>query len=140
MLEKVGYIPPKNKDIELFHREFFSIIRNKVSDISKILCAFCCTMDDKNGESLGVFFSLPDRFAYVAAIPDKEHIIYEEFLIDKISNFKVLSQQEEIHSVKFTIYGEDVIAKGYEMKIPNDFIQRLKSSGIILFDLTPSLN
>jgi hypothetical protein len=140
MLEKIGYIPPKSKDIESFHQEFFHIIKNKVSDISKIICACCCTMDDKNGESLGVFFTLPDKFVYVAAIPDKKCIIYEEFLIDKISNFMVLSQEEKIHSIKFKIYKEDVIARGYEMKIPNDFIKRLTSSGIILFDLNPTLN
>ena len=140
MLKQIGYIPPKNKNIEFFHREFFHIIENKVSDISKIICACCCTMDDKNGESLGVFFTLPDRFVYVAAVIDKKHIIYEEFLIDKISNFIVLIQEEQIHSIKFKIYGEEAIFKGYEMRISNDFIQRLKSSGIILFDLNPSLN
>jgi hypothetical protein len=140
MLKQIGYIPPKNKDIELFHREFFAIIKNKVSDISKIICACCCTMNDKNGESLGVFFTLPDRFVYVAAIPDKKHMIYEEFIIDKISNFMVLAQDKQIYSIKFQIYKEDVIVRGYKMKISNDFIQRLKSSGIILFDLNSSLN
>jgi len=140
MLKHIGYIPPKNKNIEFFHKEFFHIIKNKVSDISKIICACCCTMDDKNGESLGVFFTLADRFVYVAAVTDKKHIIYEEFLIDKISNFIVLTQEEQIHSIKFKIYGEDVIVKGYEMRISNNFIERLKSSGIILFDLNPSLN
>ena len=140
MLEKIGYKPPKGENIELFHKEFFHIIKNKISDISKIICACCCTMDDKNGESLGVFFTLPDRFVYVAAVPDKKCIIYEEFLIDKISNFTVLSQEEQIHSLKFNIYNESVLVRGYGMKIPNDFIKRLKSSGIILFDLNPSLN
>ena len=140
MLEKIGYNPPKGKSLELFHKEFFHIIKNKVSDISKIICACCCTMDDKNGESLGIFFTLSDRFVYVAAVPDKKSIIYEEFLIDRISNFMVLSQEDEIHSIKFIIYSEDVLVRGYEMKISNDFINRLKSSGIILFDLNPSLN
>lgn len=140
MLKTIGYIPPNNKQIELFHREFYSIIKNKISDISKIICAFCCIMNDKNGESLGIFFALPDRFVYVAAVPEKEHIIYEEFLIDKISHFIVLSRKEQIHSIKFKIYGENVMAKGYEMRIPNNFIERLKLSGIILFDLNPNLN
>jgi hypothetical protein len=59
-----------------------------------------------------VFFTLPDRFVYVAAVPDRECIIYEEFLIDKISNFMVLSQKEQIHSIKFKIYNEDVLVRG----------------------------
>ena len=140
MLKTIGYIPPKNKSLELFHQEFYQIIKNKVSDISKIICAFCCTMNDKNGESLGIFFTLPDKFVYVAAVPDKEHIIYEEFLIDKISYFTALSDEKKIHSIKFKIYNEDVIARGYGMIISNDFIERLKSSGIILFDLNSNLN
>jgi hypothetical protein len=140
MLEQIGYIPPEDESIELFHREFFRIIGNKVSDISRIIGACCCTMDDKNGNSFGVFFTLPDRFVYVAAVAEKEHIIYEEFIIDKISNFVVLTEDEQIHSIKFNIYSEDVIVKGYEMRIADDFIQRLKSSGIILLNSSPSLN
>ena len=140
MLERIGYVPPIDKNIELFHREFFHIIKNKVSDISKIICACCCTMDDKNGESLGVFFTLPDRFVYVAAVPAKQHMIYEEFMLNKISNFVVLTKDQKIQSVKFQIYKEEVVIKGYQMSIPNNFIRRLKSSGIILFDLNPSFN
>ncbi|NOQ72869.1 MAG: hypothetical protein GQ574_12740 [Crocinitomix sp.] len=140
MLKSIGYIPPKNKAIELFHKDFYSIIRNKFPDTSNIICAFCCTMNDKNGESLGVFFAMPDRFVYVAAVPDKQLMMVEEFLIDRISDFIVLSQKGQIHSIKFKISGENVVAKGYEMKIPNNFIERLKLSGIILFNLGPNLN
>jgi DNA phosphorothioation-dependent restriction protein DptG len=97
-------------------------------------------MDDRNGKSLGVLFTLPDRFVYVAAVAEKEHIIYEEFIIDKISNFATLTKEEQIHSIKFNICSEDVIVKGYEMRIADDFIQRRKSSGIILLNSSPRLN
>ena len=67
-------------------------------------------------------------------------MIYEEFMLNKISNFVVLTKDKKIQSVKFQIYKEEVVVKGYQMSIPNNFIQRLKSSGIILFDLNPSFN
>ena len=141
LLKNIGYIPPNNKSVKLFHQEFYSIIENNIPDISKIICAFCCTMNDKNGESLGVFFTLPDRFVYVAAVPEKKHMIYEEFLIDKISDFKMVSNEKQIQSINFKIYNENVIAKGYGMIIPNNFIERLKSSGeIMLLDLSINLN
>jgi len=140
MLKSIGYTPPNNKNIEFFHQEFYSIIENNVPDISKIICAFCCTMNDKNGDSIGVFFTLPDRFVYVAAVPEKEHMIYEEFLIDKISDFKVVSNEKQNHSIDFKIYGENVVAKGYGMLIPANFIKRLKSSRIMLLDLSTNLN
>ncbi len=140
MLKNIGYIPPKDKEIEWLQEEVFRIIKSKISDVSIIKCAFFGTMNDRNGESLGVFFALPDKFVYVAGVPINEHIIYEEFLIDKISNFTVLSEKEQIHSIKFNIYREEVIVRGFGMKIPNDFIHRLKSCGIILFGLNPYLN
>lgn len=136
LLKNIGYLPPNNKTIESFHQNLYLIIKKNVPDISKIICAYCCTMDDKNGNSFGIFFALPDRFVYVAAVPEKEHFIYEEFMIDKISDFKTISNEKHIQSINFKIYNENVIARGFGMVIPSSFIERLKSSEITLIDFS----
>lgn len=134
MLKHIGYTPPQKGLIDFFHQDFFQVIEKNVPDVSKIICACCCTMNDKNGESLGLFFALPDRFAYVAAIVDKDQIMYVEFSIDEISNFSVLAKEDQLHSIQFEIYGEDILVEGYDMQIPDDFFKRLKASEIISLD------
>lgn len=135
MLKHIGYTPPQKGLIDFFHNDFFQLIEKNVPDVSKIICACCCTMDDKNGESLGLFFALPDRFVYVASVVEKEQIMYVEFLIDEISKFSVLAKDDQFYSIQFEIYGEDILVEGYDMQIPDDFLNRLKISEIISLDL-----
>ncbi|WP_125869942.1 hypothetical protein [Williamwhitmania taraxaci] len=135
MLENIGYIAPEIKEIEFFHKEIYKILGEKVTDLLKIIGACFCTMDDKNGESIGLFVALPNKFLYIAGVPEKEHMICEEFPFNKISGFTTKADKKKVHSIIFQIYNQQVIVRGFDGRIPDIFINNLKESRILLFEL-----
>ena len=139
-LKSTGYIAPKNKELEFLQKEIYNILGYKTSDLTRILAAFWGTMNDKNGKSIGLFVAMPNNFIYIAVVPEKQHMIHEEFPYDKISEFISKSDQKRINSLTFKIYNEQVEIIGFNSIIPDNFITKLKTNRILLFELNQNQN
>ena len=139
-LNSTGYIAPKNKELEILQKEVYNILGYKISDLTRILAAFWGTMNDKNGESIGLFVALPNNFIYVAGVPEKQHMICEEFPYDKISEFISKADGKRINSLTFKIYNEQVEIVGFNAIIPDNFMVKLKKKRILLFELNQNPN